>query len=87
MDYEKLSLDACMHAAQNDRLPLRIVIQVKFLNNSRLKFFMYWCITHAIQILHQIVSSSVLKIYSKQTLNIYNLEPRWETSRDFNKDG
>ncbi|CBI41104.3 unnamed protein product, partial [Vitis vinifera] len=41
MDYEKLSLDACMHAAQNDRLPLRIVIQVKFLNNSRLKFFMY----------------------------------------------
>ncbi|XP_009623089.1 BTB/POZ domain-containing protein DOT3 [Nicotiana tomentosiformis] len=28
MDSEKLSLDACMHAAQNERLPLRIVIQV-----------------------------------------------------------
>ncbi|XP_016446304.2 BTB/POZ domain-containing protein DOT3 isoform X1 [Nicotiana tabacum] len=27
MDSEKLSLDACMHAAQNERLPLRIVIQ------------------------------------------------------------
>ncbi|KAJ8541969.1 hypothetical protein K7X08_016835 [Anisodus acutangulus] len=28
MDCEKLSLDGCMHAAQNERLPLRIVIQV-----------------------------------------------------------
>ncbi|KAK9096872.1 hypothetical protein Sjap_022369 [Stephania japonica] len=28
MDCQKLSLDACMHAAQNDRLPLRTVIQV-----------------------------------------------------------
>ncbi|KAF5189170.1 BTB/POZ domain-containing protein DOT3 [Thalictrum thalictroides] len=28
MDCEKLSLDACMHAAQNDRLPLRTVMQV-----------------------------------------------------------
>ncbi|XP_043804863.1 BTB/POZ domain-containing protein DOT3 isoform X3 [Manihot esculenta] len=27
MNCEKLSLDACMHAAQNDRLPLRTVIQ------------------------------------------------------------
>ncbi|KAK6923762.1 NPH3 domain [Dillenia turbinata] len=28
MDCEKLSLDACMHAAQNDRLPLRTILQV-----------------------------------------------------------
>ncbi|CAN4097282.1 unnamed protein product [Withania somnifera] len=28
MDCGKLSLDGCMHAAQNERLPLRIVIQV-----------------------------------------------------------
>ncbi|GFY94040.1 phototropic-responsive NPH3 family protein [Actinidia rufa] len=28
MDCEKLSLDACMHAAQNDRLPLRTIMQV-----------------------------------------------------------
>ncbi|KAI8540795.1 hypothetical protein RHMOL_Rhmol08G0012800 [Rhododendron molle] len=28
MDCEKLSLDACMHAAQNNRLPLRTVMQV-----------------------------------------------------------
>lgn len=28
MNSEKLSLDACTHAAQNDRLPLRTVIQV-----------------------------------------------------------
>lgn len=28
MDCQKLSLDACMHVAQNDRLPLKIVIQV-----------------------------------------------------------
>ncbi|GLJ12078.1 hypothetical protein SUGI_0183490 [Cryptomeria japonica] len=30
MDCQKLSLDACMHAAQNERLPLRIVVQVLF---------------------------------------------------------
>ncbi|KAF5747353.1 hypothetical protein HS088_TW05G00074 [Tripterygium wilfordii] len=28
MNYKKLSLDACAHAAQNDRLPIRTVIQV-----------------------------------------------------------
>ncbi|CAL5021338.1 unnamed protein product [Urochloa decumbens] len=30
MDCQKLSLDACMHAAQNERLPLRVVVQVLF---------------------------------------------------------
>lgn len=28
MDCKKLSMDACMHAAQNERLPLRVVVQV-----------------------------------------------------------
>lgn len=28
MNCEKLSLDACAHASQNDRLPLRTMIQV-----------------------------------------------------------
>lgn len=30
MDCQKLSVDACMHAAQNDRLPLRFVVQILF---------------------------------------------------------
>ncbi|KAK9928437.1 hypothetical protein M0R45_025573 [Rubus argutus] len=30
MDCQKLSIDACMHAAQNERLPLRVVMQVLF---------------------------------------------------------
>lgn len=30
MDTQKLSIDACMHAAQNERLPLRVVVQVLF---------------------------------------------------------
>ncbi|KAL5982181.1 hypothetical protein ACLOJK_016251 [Asimina triloba] len=30
MDCEKLSLDACTHAAQNERLPVRVVVQCKF---------------------------------------------------------
>lgn len=30
MDCRKLSIDACMHAAQNDRLPLRFVVQILF---------------------------------------------------------
>jgi hypothetical protein len=29
MDCQRLSLEACMHAAQNERLPLRIVVQVR----------------------------------------------------------
>ncbi|KAF3789864.1 BTB/POZ domain-containing protein [Nymphaea thermarum] len=30
MDVKKLSMDACVHAAQNERLPLRVVVQVLF---------------------------------------------------------
>ncbi|KAG6414924.1 hypothetical protein SASPL_122301 [Salvia splendens] len=30
MECQKLSMDACMHAAQNERLPLRVVVQVLF---------------------------------------------------------
>lgn len=35
MDCKKLSMDACMHAAQNDRLPLRVVVQVLFFERVR----------------------------------------------------
>ncbi|XP_057815584.2 BTB/POZ domain-containing protein At1g67900 [Cryptomeria japonica] len=35
MDCKKLSMDACMHAAQNERLPLRIVVQVLFFEQVR----------------------------------------------------
>ncbi|CAK9163247.1 unnamed protein product [Ilex paraguariensis] len=37
MDCEKLSLDACTHAAQNDRLPLRTVIQVLFSEQVKMR--------------------------------------------------
>uniref|UniRef100_A0A6N2LK38 NPH3 domain-containing protein n=1 Tax=Salix viminalis TaxID=40686 RepID=A0A6N2LK38_SALVM len=40
MDSQKLSIDARMHAAQNERLPLRVVVQVKISNalaNNSLK--------------------------------------------------
>ncbi|KAI4317265.1 hypothetical protein L6164_025151 [Bauhinia variegata] len=37
MNCDKLSLDACMHAAQNDRLPLRTVIQVLFSEQVKMK--------------------------------------------------
>lgn len=35
MDCRKLSMDACMHAAQNERLPLRTVVQVLFFEQAR----------------------------------------------------
>ncbi|THG23611.1 hypothetical protein TEA_025949 [Camellia sinensis var. sinensis] len=35
MDCKKLSVDACMHAAQNERLPLRVVVQVLFFEQVR----------------------------------------------------
>ncbi|EEC83340.1 hypothetical protein OsI_28734 [Oryza sativa Indica Group] len=35
MDVKKLSKEACIHAAQNDRLPLRVVLQVLFFEQLR----------------------------------------------------
>ncbi|KAK1410320.1 hypothetical protein QVD17_36855 [Tagetes erecta] len=35
MDCRKLSADACMHAIQNERLPLRIVVQILFFEQMR----------------------------------------------------
>lgn len=35
MDCKKLSADACMHAVQNDRLPMRVIVQVLFFEQVR----------------------------------------------------
>lgn len=35
MDCKKLSADACIHAVQNERLPLRVVVQVLFFEQVR----------------------------------------------------
>lgn len=35
MDCRKLSADACAHAVQNERLPMRVVVQVLFFEQSR----------------------------------------------------
>ncbi|KAG6506818.1 hypothetical protein ZIOFF_032148 [Zingiber officinale] len=35
LDCKKLSVEACMHAAQNELLPLRVVVQVLFFEQSR----------------------------------------------------
>ncbi|KAJ0566360.1 putative NPH3 domain-containing protein [Helianthus annuus] len=35
LDCKKLSLEACMHAAQNELLPLRVVVQVLFSEETR----------------------------------------------------
>lgn len=35
MDVKKLTMDASMHAAQNERLPLRVVVQVLFFEQVR----------------------------------------------------
>lgn len=35
MDCKKLSVDACMHAVQNERLPLRVTVQVLFFEQAR----------------------------------------------------
>ncbi|KVH84374.1 BTB/POZ domain-containing protein DOT3 [Cynara cardunculus var. scolymus] len=41
MDCQKLSIDACTHAAQNDRLPLRTVMQVLFAEQVKLRATMH----------------------------------------------
>ncbi|KAI7746765.1 hypothetical protein M8C21_011066, partial [Ambrosia artemisiifolia] len=35
MDCKKLSVDACAHAVQNERLPMRVVVQVLFFEQAR----------------------------------------------------
>ncbi|XP_039057364.1 BTB/POZ domain-containing protein At1g67900-like [Hibiscus syriacus] len=35
LDCKKLSVEACMHAAQNEKLPLRVVVQVLFFKQAR----------------------------------------------------
>ncbi|ESQ41307.1 hypothetical protein EUTSA_v10015450mg [Eutrema salsugineum] len=37
MNCQKLSLEACTHAAQNERLPLRVIVQVLFFEQMRLR--------------------------------------------------
>ncbi|EPS72450.1 hypothetical protein M569_02301, partial [Genlisea aurea] len=37
LDYKKLTLEACTHAAQNERLPLRAVVQVLFFEQLQLR--------------------------------------------------
>lgn len=43
MDYQKLSIDACTHASQNERLPLRIVLQVLFFEQMQLRTALASC--------------------------------------------
>ncbi|XP_051128739.1 BTB/POZ domain-containing protein At1g30440-like [Andrographis paniculata] len=43
MDCQKLSLEACTHAAQNERLPLRIIIQVLFFEQLQLRTSIAGC--------------------------------------------
>ena len=44
IDYEKLSIDACAHASQNDRLPLRVVLQVLFFEQMQLRTALAGCL-------------------------------------------
>lgn len=37
IDFHKLSIDACAHASQNERLPLRVILQVLFFEQMQLR--------------------------------------------------
>ncbi|KAJ7520183.1 hypothetical protein O6H91_20G071100 [Diphasiastrum complanatum] len=43
MDCQKLSIEACTHAAQNERLPLRVVVQVLFFEQLQLRTAIAGC--------------------------------------------
>ncbi|KAE9604590.1 putative SKP1/BTB/POZ domain, NPH3 domain-containing protein [Lupinus albus] len=43
MDLQKLSLEACTHAAQNERLPIRIIVQVLFFEQLQLRTSIAGC--------------------------------------------
>lgn len=44
IDYQKLSIDACAHASQNERLPLRVVLQVLFFEQMQLRTVLAGCL-------------------------------------------
>lgn len=44
IDYQKLSIDACAHASQNERLPLRVVLQVLFFEQMQLRTALASCL-------------------------------------------
>ena len=44
IEFERLSIDACAHASQNERLPLRIVLQVLFFEQMHLRTALTGCL-------------------------------------------
>ncbi|GAB2274664.1 hypothetical protein Dimus_009435 [Dionaea muscipula] len=44
IDYQKLSIDACTHASQNQMLPLRVVLQVLFFEQMQLRTMLAGCL-------------------------------------------
>ncbi|TQE03964.1 hypothetical protein C1H46_010335 [Malus baccata] len=44
IDFQKLSIDACSHASQNERLPLRVVLQVLFFEQMHLRTALAGCL-------------------------------------------
>lgn len=44
IDFQKLSIDACAHASQNERLPLRVVLQVLFFEQLQLRTAIAGCL-------------------------------------------
>lgn len=45
IDYQKLSIDACAHASHNERLPLRVVLQVLFFEQLQLRTALANCLS------------------------------------------
>lgn len=56
IDYQKLSIDACAHASQNERLPLRVVLQVLFFEQMQLRTALAGCL-HALDTESALTSS------------------------------
>ncbi|XP_057480915.1 BTB/POZ domain-containing protein At3g44820-like isoform X1 [Actinidia eriantha] len=44
LDFQKLSIDACAHASQNERLPLRVTLQVLFFEQLQLRTALAGCL-------------------------------------------
>ncbi|XAR60080.1 hypothetical protein NMG60_11033320 [Bertholletia excelsa] len=44
IDFRKLSIDACAHASQNERLPLRVILQVLFFEQLQLRTALAGCL-------------------------------------------
>eukprot|EP00252_Welwitschia_mirabilis_P023471 TRINITY_DN6635_c0_g1_i1.p1 TRINITY_DN6635_c0_g1~~TRINITY_DN6635_c0_g1_i1.p1 ORF type:complete len:680 (-),score=150.59 TRINITY_DN6635_c0_g1_i1:1183-3222(-) len=82
MDCKKLSMDASMHAAQNDRLPLRVVVQVLFFEHMRSSMTNGGLLMNGLPPTVRALMGPQENVSQGSSQSTVNLEDEWDTGND-----